>query len=334
MENDSSVQLCPVCNEPAKVTEKWVKNKTGKKYVYKIFSHQRTIHRVNGNLSTLARNHKEDVRRELLYLLNSGHFERTIFSVKDVIEALDEKKRKLRYSEVSRTLLKFAEANLISMIRKDRAIFFINAPKRGKLNYLVKEIYINLFDTEGDGRFNLHKSRIKILNFNSYPLTHLQYRAFGDNVRSKALVSIKALDISDKKKLSIYYKEDNPLEKKVIIEFARPIPPGKEKTFSVEYYWPEMEPSYTFTASTELRILKFSLKSKRKLSLTVFRTNPSQTLSEDVSSKVKARDWDDGFNTALFEDKDIQSFVMFKFKWFLVEESLSEKEMYQSKGVS
>ncbi len=233
-----------------------------------------------------------------------------------MIEALQRTSTRLKYSEVSRTLFRLVDAKLILVVRKGRAIHFINTPQNGKLNYSFMEVSIELNDTENNNLFTHHKYKTKILNDNQYPLSYLQFRAVGDNERSKSQVAIRAHDESNNENAIVYYLEDAPLEKRIIVEFNNPVPPGEERAFSIEYSWPELEgPSYTFTTSTNLRKLSFSLVSKQSFILSVARTNQSQTAREDASERVSFKRDRNERNVAKFEDIDVQPFVVFKFKW-------------------
>ena len=315
MERNLSIELCPVCKEPAHVTKKWVRNKSGKKYEYKLFHHNNTTHSVNENSSTLDRIRKDDARERLLELLNSTRFMKAIFTVRDIVASLDRVEYHMSYPQVRRTLKNFVDNKLISTIRKGRFIYFMNAQQSGRLNYLVRCISINLEDREGNGLFEKHTLKIKVLNGNSYPLSYLQYRAFGDNKRDKNQVSIKAFDISNNETASVYYLDDRPLEKRTIIEFTTPIPSGKERTFMIKYFWPEVEPSYTFSAATNLRRITFSLYSKKKFNLSIFETNSGRTVVEDRSSEVESFRQRNKLEVERFEDKNVNSFVILKFKW-------------------
>lgn len=315
MGDNSSIKICPLCKKPGKVTRKWVRNKTGKKYYYQTFHHYGTIHRISENSLSSTRIHKDNTRKELLDLLNSIRFKRAVFTVNDLVDALDKNTSSPQYYVVSKALLNFVNDGIISLIRKGRNVYFVNTPQNGKINYFVKDISIELLDSKRDGQFSLHRSMIRIINDNQYPLSYLQYRAFGDNYRKKEEVSIKAIDVSNKRKLNVYYLEDDPLEKRVIIQFSDPILPRKEGAFLVEYYWPETEPSYTFTASTDLSKLSFSIASMKRHILFVSKTNSSQTASSDLSNVVTYKKNSEVLEVAKFEYKNIPSFVMLKFRW-------------------
>lgn len=333
MKNSSSKHPCPVCNEPARITKTWSRNKSGKKYEYCIFHHGSTDHTVRTDSYSARRIPKNDARRELLNLLSSTRFKRAIFTVREVVEAINKDVFRMGYYRVSRALFGFVDAKLILVLRRGRALFFINTPAKGQLDYIFKEISIELTDTEDNDLFDRHKYMARIFNDNRYPLKYLQYRAFGDNARYRDKVAFRAYDVTNKENAILYYLGDAPQEKRIIIEFSSPVPPGNERIFELDYFWPEFEPSYTFTASTGLEKLRFSLISQREFSLSVVKTNSSQTDAEDVSRKVTSKDIRKDRKAIEFDDDNIRPFVLFKFKWTPSKLKQFGKEVQQTKEI-
>ncbi len=320
MENDGSNHLCPFCNRLARVTMKRFNSISGKEYGYMIFHHKGELHKFPLYRPDLRRFHKGLARRKLLELLNSTHFEQAIFSVGDVVKALKESANGFEYAQVSRMLHEFAESGLISTLRKGRVVNFINTPSTAKLNFVIKGVAIDLLADKDSKIITFHKIKVMILNNNQYALSYFPYRILGDNKRTRDEVSFRAYEIPSRKRVKVYYLEDNPLEKRIIIPFKNQIPPGQEKKLMIEYCWPEIEPSYTFTASTELKKLSFSVSSARNVSLLVTSTNSSQTESNDVSAMVIQKSREDGLNTAQYEERNVPPFVYHKFKWNISEE--------------
>ena len=334
MKDNPFKHYCPVCNAPAIVTRTWTKDKSGKKYEYKLFHHNNSIHRVRENSSASGRIPKNDARRELLVLLNSVRFRKAIFTVREVVEAVNKGKLSMRYPQVSRILLAFVEAKFILVLRRGRMLYFTNTPVKGKLDYLFKDISIELNDSDGTGLFKEHRYKARILNDSQFPLSYLQYRVFGDNAKDKDQTAIRAYDTTNNERAHVYYLEDNPKEKRIIIEFVPPVSPGEEREFQIDYSWPELEPSYTFTAATDLKSLRFLLFSEVKFALSVTKTNQNQTEAEAVYGKVTFMRDGRKRMVSKFEDTNIRPFVILKFKWEPDESDQSRKERHQLEAIS
>lgn len=312
---DSPVRICPICNKPGSLEKKWTRKKSGKRYDYEVFHHESVAHWVRVGSSSSGRHGKDGISPKLTELLNSTGFRRAIFTLKDVVSEFERELSSLDYNSVRRGLLKLAESGSILVVKREGRVYFINGSKQERLDYIMKRVNITLEDITNEGTFERHYYRIVILNDNKSPLHYIQFRATGDNSRNKIQLSFCSYDLTRREKAVIFFLEDDLQKKRILIEPREPVQSGTERTLSIEYFWPEKGPSYTFTAPTPLDIVQFSLVSRDSHYLTVTRTNAGRTAIEDESFRVASTIRKDGLKIKRFEMKNLPSFAVLKFKW-------------------
>ena len=211
--------------------------------------------------------------------------------------------------------MKLAHEGLLLLPKRDRRIYFVNNSKKDRLDYIVEKIDISLEDIFGDAVFNKHSFRLRILNDSISPLSYIQFRGAGDIARTKEEVSFKARDMTKMQASKIYFLEDSPQEKRIVIELVTAIGPNERRVILIEYLWPEPEHFHSFTASTNLKAVKFSLISKNKFSLSVSRTNSGRTETGDESDKVTTVTNRRGEVIERYENKGVPPFALLNFKW-------------------
>ena len=309
------MRTCPICDKPSYTEKKWTRKKSGKRYDYEVFHHEGLAHWVRIGTSSSGRVEEDSTRKELLEFLNSTKFKRAIFTLNEIAAELEKSKFTLDYKLIRRNLLKLADSGLLSIERRNRKVFFINSPNHERFDYIMKRVDVTLEDSKDEGTFEHHYFKTLILNDNEFPLHYIQFRATGDNPRDRRELSFNSYDIPEKKKAVIYFLEDSPQMKRILIEPKEPIQSGTERTLFVEYFWPEIGPSYTFTSPTPLDFLRFSLVSRNDFDLMVTRTNAGRTVVEDESSQVIPTIRKDKLKVKMFEMHDLPAFAVFKFKW-------------------
>lgn len=257
MQPDQSTQACPICKEPSIVKRKWTRNKYGKKYYYDLFLHEGPIHRVRVGYKASKRTGQNEIQKRLIEFLNSTRFKLAIFTVEDIMTEYRNAQPYLTYSKARSSLLNLANLGQLSVVRKERKLFFVNNSTKDRLNFTMKRIGITLEDSTGEGTFERHLFNMRILNDKETALSSIPFTVTGDNARERAQLSFSSFDITISEKLNVYFLEDAPQRKRILIELTEPIEPGKERTISIEYFWPEVGPSHTFTASTSMEIVRF-----------------------------------------------------------------------------
>jgi hypothetical protein len=311
----SSARICPICNKPGSKERKWTRKKSGKRYDYEVFHHESTVHWVRIGANSPGRVEKDDTRKKLIGLLNTTGFRRAIFTIKDIAAEFEKGGLTTDDERLRRSLSKLVESGLLLIIRRNRKVYFINSTIRERLEYIMKRVDITLEDSADEGTFERHYFRTSILNDSEFPLHYIQFRATGDNVRDRGKLSFNSYDLSRKEKAVIYFLEDNPQLKRILIELREPILPNVERTMSIEYFWPEIGPSYMFTSPTPTDFFRFSLVSRGDFEMTVTRTNSGRTVVEDLSSRVISTTKKDNLNVETFEMVNLPAFAVLKFKW-------------------
>ncbi|MCL4333722.1 MAG: hypothetical protein M1290_05205 [Candidatus Thermoplasmatota archaeon] len=315
MQGDSFIQTCPRCGKSGRTTKKWVKNQSGKRYNYVVFHHGTIAHWVNQDLPRVGEVYKNEVQQQILRLLNSIVFRPAVFTVNDLAAALDQTGLHLTRDQVRKSVSKLASRNILILIKNGKRVSYINGTHLDRLYYIVKGIDISLQDTNGDCSFERHEFKLEILNDNEFPLQYIQFKAVGDVPRDKEQVSFRAYDISNRENANIYYLEDEPLRKRMIIKFVTPILRNQSRRLILQYSWPITSFFHSFTAPTLLKSLKFTLISKNSLKLEVLRTRSERTEVEDESEQVSIKTLKNGALIHRFETKNMPPFVMFIFKW-------------------
>ncbi|MCL4450530.1 MAG: hypothetical protein M1123_01845 [Candidatus Thermoplasmatota archaeon] len=293
----------------------WVEKKSGERYNYRVFRHKRSVHRVRVGASISKIVEKDNWEKKLTDLLNSANFRRAIFTTNDIVAEFERRGATTNYKRVRRDLLKLVESGLATVVRKNRKVYFINSSKQERLDYIIKKLDITLEDTANDGTFERHYLRSVVLNDSRFPLRYIQFRATGDNVRNGSKLSFSSYDITRKEKAVIYFLEDAPQMKRILIEPHEPIQSYTKRTLSIDYFWPEIGPSYTFTSPTPMDFVGFSLVSRYDFDLKVSRTNSGRTVVEDLSSRVISTMGKDKLQVNRFEIERLPSFVVLKFMW-------------------
>lgn len=232
----------------------------------------------------------------------------------------------MNYQQIWKSLQKLVDTGFLLSLKQGGNIYFINASNINRLDYVVQDIKIVLEDSLGQGLFERHSFRMKIMNDTEQPLFFIQFRAGGDIERSKQEVSFSALDLSAKGKSKIYFIADDPLEKRIIIEFSSPILPHERKTILIEYFWPEPEFYHSFTASTDLKSMRFSLISKSRFIMSVSRTNSGRTETRDESERVVTSSGRGDKIDLRFETKNLPRFALLNFKWKRVKDKIPNQK--------
>ncbi len=254
---------CPICKKSSTLNRKWTRKKSGKKYSYEVFYHGATSHWIRVGSSHVKRYRKNEVQEKIVELLNSLYFRRAVFTSNDIVEALKDKQFIINYTQARASLMKLSGSGFLSILRKDRKMSFVNGTIEKRLNYTVKKTIFSLEDVSEDGTFKRHHITSTILNDKEIPLFYMHFRITGDNARSRDQFSFSAVDSTREENATIYFLEDKPQDKSVLIVFANPIQSGEERTISIDYFWPERGPSNTFTIPTDLENMKFYLVSKK-----------------------------------------------------------------------
>ena len=326
MEKEQPLQTCPLCGNKATVTRKWVRNRSGKRYDYVLYHHSSITHWSNQNLETSPRLRKKEVQDKLLHLLNSKRFKRVIFTVDELVITLNQEGNGPQRRQIRESLEKLVNEKLVISIREGKKAYFINTLNPDRLSYTIKNADISLENTDEDHSFEKHIFRFEILNDNIFPLQYIQYNTVGDDPREKDRISFSAYDLSKKEKARIYFLEDNPRKKRIIIEFATSILPRERRKLHFEYFWPVTSSVSSFTAPTSVKSLKFSLISMEREQLKVMRTNGQRTEVEDESNRVIVTVESNGFFIVSFEAEELPAFTITKFKWNKLIDQKQEKD--------
>ena len=258
----SPVRICPVCNNLGTIEKKWTRKKSGKRYDYEVFHHGGVAHWVRADTGPSGVTGKDDTRSKLTKLLNSYRFRRAIFTSNDIAREFEKERTAEEYKRVRRDLMKLAESRLLSIVRKDSKVFFINDSNQERLDYIIKRVNITLEDNTDEGTFERHNYRILVLNDSEVPLHYIQFRPAGDNKRDRNKLGFSSYDMTRKEETVIHFLEDDPQLKRILIELREPIQSDKERAPSFEYFWPEIRPAYTFSAPTPTDFVQFSLVSR------------------------------------------------------------------------
>ena len=311
----STFKVCPICNERGAMERKLTRNKSGIRYDYEVFHHGDLVHWVRLNASASGGAKKGDTRKRLIEFLNSTRFRMAIFTLNDVVAEFEKNQISIERKRIRRDILKLAESGELSIVRNNRRVFFINSPSQERPDYIMKKVNITLEDGTDEGTFERHYFKIAILNDNEFQLHYIQFRATGDNERDRGQLSFNSYDMTRKEKAVIYFLEDDSQKKRILIVPRKPIQPGEERALSIEYFWPEIGPSYTFTAPTPLDFFQFALESRNDYELTVTRTNSGRTVTADESFQVFSIIRKDKLKVMRFEMKDLPAFAVLKFRW-------------------
>lgn len=317
----SPARICPICNKPGSKERKWTRKKSGKRYDYEVFHHESTVHWVRIGSSSPGRVEKDDTRKKLIELLSTTKFRRAIFTIKDIVAEFEEGGLTTDDERLRRTLSKLVESGLLLILRRNRKVYFINSTPRERLEYIMKNVDITLEDSSDEGTFERHYYRTLILNDSEFPLHYIQFRATGDNIRDRNDLSFNSYDMTRKEKAVIHFLEDDPQLKRILIELKEPMLSNVERTLSIEYFWPEIGPSYMFTSPTQTDFFRFSLVSRSDVEMTVTRTNSDRTVVEDLSSRVISTTKKDKLNVKKFEMVSLPAFAVLKFNWKRHEET-------------
>ncbi len=311
----TTIKICPVCNKLGAVEKKWTRKKSGKRNDYEVFHHRYLVHwiKLNANPSEGAK--KGNTRKKLAEFLNSTKFRMATFTVNDVFAEFKKYQISIDRERIRRDLSKLAESGLLSIVRNNGKVFFINNSSQERPDYIMKKVNITLEDGTDEGTFERHYFKISILNENEFQLHYIQFRATGDNVRNRKQLSFSSYDVTRNEKAVDYFLEDEPQKKKILIVPRKPIMPDEERTLSIEYFWPEIGPSYTFTSPTPLDFIQFSLVSRNDYVLTVTRTNAGRTIAADESFKVFSIIQKDKLRIMRFEMEYLRAFSVLQFGW-------------------
>lgn len=315
MEEDAELQKCPSCGKLAKVTKKWTRNHSGRRYDYLVFHHGKTDHWVNQTPKNSRRFHKEVIQMEVERLVSSAGFKHAIFTVNEVVSSVKETGVHLMHSQIRRAVMALAGKKSLTLVRRGRGIYFINSSYLDRIYYVVKRIDISLEDTKGDYSLEKHIFRLDVTNDNPFPLQYFQFRIIGDTDRDSSKVSFKAYDTSEGENARTYFLEDSPRRKRVLIEFPSPVLPKETRKIIMQYSWPITSFFHTFTAPTPLQSLRFSLTSKSRMSLQVLKTTSMRTDVVNESERVTTTIKKNGNFIESFETKNLPPFVVIEFKW-------------------
>ncbi len=308
-------KICPICNKRGAMERELTRKKSGIRYDYEVFHHGDLVHWVRLNASASGGAKKGGTRKRLIEFLNSTRFRMAIFTLNDVVAEFEKNQISIERKRIRRDILKLAESGELSIVRNNRRVFFINSPSQERPDYIMKKVNITLEDGTDEGTFERHYFKIAILNDNEFQLHYIQFRATGDNERDRGQLSFNSYDMTRKEKAVIYFLEDNSQKKRILIVPRKPIQPGEERALSIEYFWPEIGPSYTFTAPTPLDFFQFTLESRNDYELTVTRTNSGRTVTADESFQVFSIIRKDKLKVMRFEMKDLPAFAVLKFRW-------------------
>ena len=315
MEKEQPLQTCPLCGNKATVTRKWVRNRSGKRYDYVLYHHSSITHWSNQKLDTTPRLRKKEVQDKLLHLLNSKRFKRAIFTVDELVATLSQEENSLQLRQIRESLNRLAKRNLVKSKRNGKKVFYINNFNPNRLYYVIKRADISLEDIKGNHTFEKHMFRFEILNDNAFPLQYIQYNAVGDDPREKDKITFHAYDLKKEENARIYFIEDSPRRKRIIIEFATPILPGEGRKLNLEYFWSVTSYTSSFTAPTPIKSLRFSLISRSREPMEVLKTSAQRTEIENESEKVITTVGRNGVFIETFVAEDLPEFTVLQFKW-------------------
>lgn len=309
-------QICPKCGLEAIPSRKWSKNKYGKKYEYLLFSHNNIVHRINSkNLGNeLVGRHQ--LKKDILELVHSTSFRRAVFTSSDISNALHEKLQYTSHYNLYRALNSLVNEGMLQAVRNGTHIHYVNSTGEDRLNYILEEISINLEDSTNDGTFRKHLYTMNILNDKHFPIHYFQYRAFGDEPIDKQDLGFVATDVTKGENAKVHFLEDSKMEKRVVIELSTPIKPSSKRVVQMDYNWSEAAGYYSFTASTVLRSLKFSLTSLKRVKMSVTLTNEERTATEELSSFVRTTIDNRGWNVTWYDAVMVPPFEILTFKWY------------------
>lgn len=307
------IEVCPVCNKEAKVKTTWTLNKYGMKYQYKVFIHEKSSHYVNIEENKRI-NKKGEILDNITKLLTSDRFRLGIFSLSEIREEL--KKNGITYNDISirNSLLTLARNDLISINKKGKNVLYINNIDNAKLNFTFLDFNFEMEETDGDKIIKGHTFKILLRNDRTLFLNFIPMDVTGDVPSEIEALHFTAKDVTTNKDLKVVTLVNEPKEKRFLLRFEDPIPPGESRLIKMSYLWQEITPTFTFGSATEINKLVIEVRSKNPINIQVNQISPDRTANIDISDKVVTNIMNGIYNSRIELLKFIPFSILF-IKW-------------------
>jgi|GEM_PF-5505911 len=307
-------EICPICGNEGFVSKVWTTNKYGSKYSYKIYNHGNIKHYYSIDNSRKI-NKKGEILDNLTNLLSSDQFRLGLFSLSELKVEL--KKRGLIYNDISvrNSLLILVRNGLISISKKGRNVFYVNELNKAKLNFTFLDIHLIMEEMKGNGKIDGHIYKILLRNDKYFYLNFIPFNIIGDSPKNFQNLNFNATDLSMNKKLKVILLENKPKEKRMLLRFDNPIPPGKEREIELFYEWEEITPTFTFGSASEINKVIIEIKSKIINNMKVTQISPDRMTNIDITDKV-LKESENGINSYKIEISEFLPFSMLYIQWF------------------
>ena len=307
-------EICPICGNEGLVSKVWTVNKYGRKYSYIIYNHGNIKHYYGINNSRKI-NKKGEVLDNLTNLLSSDQFRLGLFSLSELQTELE--KRGLIYNDISvrNSLLILVRNGLISISKKGKNVFYVNGINKAKLNFTFLDIHLILEEIKDNEKIDGHTYKILLRNDKYFYLNFIPFNITGDKPSDFQDLNFNATDLTMNKKLKIILLENKPKEKRMLLRFDNPIPPGKEREIELFYEWEEITPTFTFGSASEINRVIIEVKSKIINNMKVTQISPDRMTNIDITEKV-LKENENGINSYKIEVPKFLPFSMLYIQWF------------------
>lgn len=306
---------CPVCGEKARITNKWVLNRYGKRYDYFLYHHRGSIHYSNQNLRNSKDFRKGQLEKILIETINSQDFKLGSFRINDLRKILVKDYPQVGFSSIKVSLNRLAQVGIIEKQKKGRSLFYVNTVSKERLSYIIESVAVSLDDENGDSMFTRHLFYYKIRNDHSWPLFYVPFRAVGDIEATFENLSMKARDPIGSKDIRVMTIEDTATDKRVLLKLPNPLLPNEDREIAIEYHWPEPKQLFVYSSATKMNNFKFSISSNNPTKLSVSLTSASRNDTLDLTKEVRessSEKWKYICSIALM---DVEPFSVLQLRW-------------------
>lgn len=312
---EQEVGVCPVCNETAPVSRKWVLNKYGKRYEYFIYHHKGTHHYSNQDSENSRDFKKGELEKLLVETINSKEFGLGSFRISDIRKLLITEHPDIGYGSIKVALNRLAKGGMIEVQTNGRKLSYINAFSKNRLSFVIDSLAISLEDVSEDGMFKRHIYHLKIRNDHPWPMYYVPFTAVGDEESTFHDIGMMASDYSNSRDIKITLLEDAPMDKRVLLRLSSPLMPDKTREIRIEYYWSEPNKSYVHQSATKMDSFEFSLSRNSLIRLTASLTAGSTNETSDISGKIKETSSNGWNHVSSITITDVEPLSVLQFKW-------------------
>ena len=307
--------VCPVCGEKAKVTNKWVLNRYGKRYDYFLYHHDGFIHYSNQNFRNSKYFRKGQLENILIETINSQDFKLGSFRINDLRNILVKDYPEVGFSSIKVSLNRLALVGIIEKQKKGRSLFYVNTVSKERLSYIIESINVSLDDVNDDNMFTRHLFYYKIRNDHSWPLFYVPFRAVGDVEAEFENLLMKAKDPTSSKDIRLMVIEDTATDKRILLKLPTPLLPNEDRKIAIEYQWPEPKQLFVYSSATKMNNFNFSISGNRPIKLSVSLTSASRNETLDLTKEVSEGTSENRKYICSIVLKDVEPFSVLQLRW-------------------